>query len=76
METIFTIISGYERGIVGLLLIIIAVLLWFHFKNNNDNITGRITCIEKYKDEHDREHKQLAKDCADKHTWNGHDRRK
>lgn len=76
MEALFAIISNYNLGFVGFLLLVIAMLLWVHFKDKHDNVTGRITCLEKYRDEHEKEHKELAKDCADKHTWNGHDRRK
>lgn len=71
METIFTILAGYDLGIVGILLLIIAGLLWLYYKGQYDNIKDRIVVLEKYRTDHDTEHKQLAEKCGNRHTWNG-----
>lgn len=76
METLFTIISSYDLGLVGLLLLIIAGLLWLHYRTKYDDITKRLGSIEAYRENHAREHIELEKECRNRHEYTGIERRK
>lgn len=73
METLFSIIAGYDRGLVGLLLIIISMLLWLHVK---ENVINKIKQLEQHNKDHDDRHLRFEEKCRDRHEYKGVDRRK
>ena len=72
MEELWTVLSGSDIGIVGLLLVVIAGLARVHFAG----YIKRLEKVEQYTEAHDKQHIELEKDCRERHEYSGVDRRK